>query len=1037
LLSTVAASVGGLAILFAALGWLLSIGPISLGFLSPYFEDTLRQSESNYQVEFDDVVLAWAGWKRTLDVRVIGVRVLGRDGAPAAIFPQVSVGLSGQALLRGDVVLNSIEILDVSARLVRRLDGSLDFGLRNESDEVDAEDGAEGDDVGAELVAGLLRPPDPRSPTGSLRRLSILEADIVVIDEPSGTEWRAPRASVVLRRGEEGITGSAEIDLEIGDRLVSLTVEGEYGAAKSAVDLDLHFSDVVPADLARQGEAMAALAPIHVPLGGSVALTLGLDGTLSGVTFDLTGGQGNLDLPEHFDEPLDIQRLLLQGRLDDSLDVVRLESALIDLGGPVVRLSGNASWPKKGLGLAAVGTIENLSVADLKRLWPIGAGSSAREWVRGNILGGLIPEARFNIEFPPGATVGGGLPAEAVSLDFRFQDLTAVYYQPLPPLTGAKGTAHLSVQSLALSVSEAWLADLAVTQGSVRLTGLDQEDQFGEMSLVVTGPTSAMMAVLDLEPLGFARDVGLDPANLGGMSATRMQFHMPLRNDLLTQEIRYSAAANLSDASIPGLFGAYDLSHGALVLTVDGASVHIAGVAALNGAPLEVSWQRVFEPSDGVRSRIGLAGIFDDAQRQALFLPLGEYLQGPVGMKMDIWEDGQRRHRADVQLALDATRMVVPELRWQKPAGVGGSARLAIREADDGFVVDTVTLSAGDVAMEGRISLDREWALRALDLNRLIIGGPEGTDVGLALRPRADGGYDLALQGRRFDLRPYLATSDEAEPEGPGPSLAVSARLGHVVLEDGQALTGVDVTGFHDGLLWQSVKGTGTLVDAGPVEFDLVPGKDRRELTVRAVDAGLVARALGLFGSARGGALELRAVIRDDLAGAPVQGRLTVENFKLVEAPVLASIFSVASLTALGDLLRGDGVSFEQLAVPFTMVDGVVTLTEARAFGPAFGITADGIIDRDKNTADLRGTIAPAYSLNSLPGKIPILGRLLVGREGEGLFAVTYTMKGDLKDPRVIVNPLSALAPGFLRRMFFIGEPGAEGRPRDPDEGPG
>ena len=69
--------------------------------------------------------------------------------------------------------------------------------------------------------------------------------------------------------------------------------------------------------------------------------------------------------------------------------------------------------------------------------------------------------------------------------------------------------------------------------------------------------------------------------------------------------------------------------------------------------------------------------------------------------------------------------------------------------------------------------------------------------------------------------------------------------------------------------------------------------------------------------------------------------------------------------------------------------------------------------------------------------KIPILGRLLVGREGEGLFAVTYTMKGDLKDPRVVVNPLSALAPGFLRRMFFIGEPGAEGRPRDPDEGPG
>ena len=546
-----------------------------------------------------------------------------------------------------------------------------------------------------------------------------------------------------------------------------------------------------------------------------------------------------------------------------------------------------------------------------------------------------------------------------------------------------------------------------------------------------------MMTVLDREPLGFAGDVGLDPASLGGMSATRMQFHMPLRKDLLTREIRYSAAANLSDASIPGLFGSYDLSHGTLALKVDGASVHIAGTAALNGAPVEISWQRVFKPSDGILSRIGLVGTFDDAQRQALFLPLGEYLKGPVGVTMDIWEDGQNRHHADVRLALDGTRMVVPELRWQKPAGVSGTARLAIREADDGFVVDPVKLSAGDVAMEGRISLDREGALRALDLSRLTVGGPDGTDVDLALRPRDDGGYDLALQGRRFDLRPYLATADGAQREKSGAPLAVSARLGHLILEDGQALKGVNVTGFHNGLLWKSVTGTGTLVDAGPVEFDLVPRKDRRELIVRAADAGLVARALGLFESARGGTLEMRAVIRDDLTGAPVQGRLTVENFKLVDAPVLARIFSVASLTALGDLLRGDGVRFEQLSVPFTMIDGKVTLSEARAFGPAFGITADGVIDRDKSTADLRGTIAPAYALNSLPGKIPILGRLLVGKEGEGLFALTYTLRGALKDPRIVINPLSALAPGFLRRMFFIGEPGAERRPRDSDEGPG
>ncbi|MDH3596031.1 MAG: hypothetical protein OEM93_14410, partial [Rhodospirillales bacterium] len=67
---------------------------------------------------------------------------------------------------------------------------------------------------------------------------------------------------------------------------------------------------------------------------------------------------------------------------------------------------------------------------------------------------------------------------------------------------------------------------------------------------------------------------------------------------------------------------------------------------------------------------------------------------------------------------------------------------------------------------------------------------------------------------------------------------------------------------------------------------------------------------------------------------------------------------------------------------------------------------------------DLEGTIVPAYTFNRILGAIPILGRILTGGEGEGLFAFTYEMKGALDDPEVSVNPLSALAPGFLRGLF-------------------
>jgi len=69
----------------------------------------------------------------------------------------------------------------------------------------------------------------------------------------------------------------------------------------------------------------------------------------------------------------------------------------------------------------------------------------------------------------------------------------------------------------------------------------------------------------------------------------------------------------------------------------------------------------------------------------------------------------------------------------------------------------------------------------------------------------------------------------------------------------------------------------------------------------------------------------------------------------------------------------------------------------------------------------MEGTLVPAYTINSFLGQVPVLGPLIVGREGEGIFALTYRVRGSANDPSVTVNPLSALAPGFLRRLFEFG----------------
>ena len=73
-----------------------------------------------------------------------------------------------------------------------------------------------------------------------------------------------------------------------------------------------------------------------------------------------------------------------------------------------------------------------------------------------------------------------------------------------------------------------------------------------------------------------------------------------------------------------------------------------------------------------------------------------------------------------------------------------------------------------------------------------------------------------------------------------------------------------------------------------------------------------------------------------------------------------------------------------------------------------------------QTTLALEGTIVPSYTLNSVVGKVPLLGPLLTGGEGQGVFAARYTIKGDDSSPEVMVNPLAMLTPGFLRSLFDV-----------------
>jgi len=148
------------------------------------------------------------------------------------------------------------------------------------------------------------------------------------------------------------------------------------------------------------------------------------------------------------------------------------------------------------------------------------------------------------------------------------------------------------------------------------------------------------------------------------------------------------------------------------------------------------------------------------------------------------------------------------------------------------------------------------------------------------------------------------------------------------------------------------------------------------------------------------------------------KSKLNIHDFKLKELPVLTKILTLASLQGIADILSGEGIRFDEFEMNFRNEKNLMTIDEIYAIGPAISILMNGYIELDK-LISLRGTLVPATTINKTISSIPVLGKILVGdKTGEGVFGVSFKIKGPPKNLETSVNPIKTLTPRFITRTI-------------------
>ena len=378
--------------------------------------------------------------------------------------------------------------------------------------------------------------------------------------------------------------------------------------------------------------------------------------------------------------------------------------------------------------------------------------------------------------------------------------------------------------------------------------------------------------------------------------------------------------------------------------------------------------------------------------------------------------------RVVARFDLTGADLSLPFLGWHKPVGVPGSAAITVTVRRGRVIaINALSVEAAGLKAVGAATMTKDGKrLAVLNLKRVVLGR---SDVAIQIKGRESGGYLVAVKGRSVDGERFFEGERKSKPNttgGPRPDLAIQFAVDRVYFRKSNHLSNFRGRAARIGGRWTIIHFDGLVASGRPLSVRFAQRGPGRALVIRSTDAGGTLKALGIMDNVVGGTLDVRGAIVDNKE-EPFEGRVTIRNYRLVKAPILKQITRRGSLSeAAGALSKPKGVLWREFVAPFTYRyrRGRLQVRNGRAISTNLGVTFEGAVDIKKQRLEMDGTVVPAYSLNSVLGKVPLVGQLLVGEKHGGIFAAAYTAEGPLRKPTLKVHPLSVLTPGLLRRLW-------------------
>ncbi|MGV8854882.1 MAG: AsmA-like C-terminal domain-containing protein [Devosia sp.] len=693
-------------------------------------------------------------------------------------------------------------------------------------------------------------------------------------------------------------------------------------------------------------------------------------------------------------------------------------------GDATVEVAGRVDILRAGLGIDMTLAGQSVSADDMKRLWPYTVAPESRDWFVANVPDGTVKQTRMTFKFPVGSMATADqarpIPDGAIQIDLT---ATGVSVKPTPMMAAIAigGETRLQIDDADVTVSAGSgrlvtaAGTIEVNDPAVIIDNSDPGDRIVEVSGDIKSAIPAMLELIKTQQPNLLADaqLPLDITALTGVVEAGLvtTVHLPDEASGRPMAFDYVLNGTVADFASTKPIEKRSVSNGQLTFSASQEGYQVGGTAQIDGidARVEMAGTPTGAPAMRLSSTMSVADV------AKLGFDASTFVSGKVRFVAQPQADGAILMGLDLtEAALDLT-----DLGISKAVGTSGTLSATLRQDGELVHLTGIDLAFGTVRAQGDIDYHATKGLISAKLSQLAVSDGDSAQVELRT---LDDGYTVTVRGKQLDFKPMLKRFFDLNGGTGGVQAIKTSQTISLNIKLDRALGFYATTAFNLDLALQ-LRGSdlrkasvaAQFSDGNAISITTNPAPKGRTMSVAFNDAGTILRFLGVYSQLAGGSGNL--VLTTDRDQPYETGQLKMRDFAVVdEANVIEVLGNHAdSRTAIAAQNRLD---FDVAEVDFLRRSDRIEVSNALVTGGTVGGTMRGFIYTKQRQYDLTGTYVPLFGINSVFQKIPLLGPLLGGRDGEGLLGVTFAVQGSLDKPEFKINPLSVLAPGVFRELF-------------------